>query len=409
MNQKFETWCYGGKNKHFFLTQSEAIHQYNSKMMDRLLLIMTVIIGCYLGIGSWTNLFSKYSQAYALCFFALLIMLCAFKLNVHKSIIFTRIYIFLFSCVMFVFVCLLGTIYEPSSRATLFIVYLLALPMLFILPTHYMYGFLVVGTCIFSIVALLVKDLRYAEMDIAHGITCLVIGIFISHHILESRMALYAVNQKLDVRNTQLDKQLQEQQQQLLQSRISILLSQIQPHFLYNTLTVICGLCDENPKEAKKVTAEFADYLRHNLDTLNQCAAVPFAEELQHIKVYLYIEKKRFESKLQIIYDIKTDEFRIPSLTVQPLVENAVKHGVLRRKNGGAIIISTQNSDGWYEITIADDGVGFDANQSPAEPDTHIGIQNVRDRLWSMCKGTLTISSEVGVGTKAVIKIPKEK
>ncbi len=409
MNQKVETWCYGGKSKQFFLTQSEAIHQYNSKMMDRLLLIMTIIIGCYLGIGSWTSLFSKYSEAYAICFFALLSMFCAFKMKVLKSITFTRIYIFLFSFVMFVFVCLLGTVYEPNSRATLFIVYLLALPMLFIIPTHYMYGFLIVATCIFSIVSLLAKDLRYAEMDIAHGVTCLVIGIFISHHILESRMALYAANKKLDVRNTQLDKQLQEQQQQLLQSRISILLSQIQPHFLYNTLTVICGLCDENPKEAKKVTAEFADYLRHNLDTLNQCASVPFADELRHIKVYLYIEKKRFESKLQIIYDIKTDEFRIPSLTVQPLVENAVKHGILRRKNGGAITISTQNLDGWYEVIITDDGVGFDVNEPLAEPETHIGIQNVSDRLWSMCRGTLTISSEVGVGTKAVIKIPKEK
>ncbi|MEG2687211.1 MAG: histidine kinase [Christensenellaceae bacterium] len=409
MNQKFETWCYGGKNKHFFQTQSESIHQYNSKMMDRLLLIMTIIIGCYLGVGTWTKLFSKYSTVYLVCFAVLLVMLCTFKLKMRKSITYTRIYMLLFSFVMFAFVCVLGTVFEPGARATLFIVYVLALPMLFIVPTHYMYAFLITATGVFSIIALQIKGLEYAEMDIAHGVTCLAIGIFISRHILQSRMALYAVNEQLDARNMKLDKQLQLQQQQLLQSRISILLSQIQPHFLYNTLTVICGLCDENPKEAKKVTAEFADYLRHNLDTLNQCASVPFADELRHIKVYLYIEKKRFESKLQVVYDIKTDEFRIPSLTVQPLVENAVKHGVLRRKNGGVITISTQNLDGWYEITIADDGVGFDVNQPQAEPNTHIGIQNVRDRLWSLCKGTLTINSEVGTGTKAVIKIPKEK
>ncbi|MEG2351036.1 MAG: histidine kinase, partial [Hungatella sp.] len=93
---------------------------------------------------------------------------------------------------------------------------------------------------------------------------------------------------------------LQEQENLLAQSRISILLSQIQPHFLYNTLTVICGLCDENPGEAKKVTAEFADYLRHNLDMLNQKTPVPFLDELQHTKLYLSIEKKRFEKKLNI-------------------------------------------------------------------------------------------------------------
>ncbi|MEG2929864.1 MAG: histidine kinase, partial [Oscillospiraceae bacterium] len=87
------------------------------------------------------------------------------------------------------------------------------------------------------------------------------------------------------------DKQLREQERQLTQSRISIMLSQIQPHFLYNTLTAICGLCDENPQEAKKVTAEFADYLRHNLESLTQSTPVPFEDELRHTKIYLGIEK----------------------------------------------------------------------------------------------------------------------
>ncbi len=407
MKQKLEIWCYGGKSKSFFLAQSEPIHQYNSKMMDRLLLIMTIIIGCYMGIGNWTKLFSKYSEAYIVCFIALLIMLCTFTLKAKKSIIFTRIYIFIFSCVMFAFVCILGTVFEPHSRATLFIVYVLALPMLFVVPTHYMYGFLITVTCIFSATTLWVKEINYAEMDIAHGVTCIVIGVFISHHILESRMALYEVHEKLDARNVQLGAQLQEQERQLLQSRIAILLSQIQPHFLYNTLTVICGLCDENPGEAKKVTAEFADYLRHNLNTLNQHMPVPFREELRHTKIYLDIEKKRFESKLNIIYSIETSDFLLPSLTVQPIVENAVKHGILQRKQGGTITISTHQMDDCYQITIRDDGVGFDMTKLENDSETHIGIQNVRDRLWSMCNGTLAITSTVGEGTQAVICIPK--
>lgn len=407
MNQKFETWCYGGNSKAFFIEQSEAIHQYNSKMMEWLLLVMTIILGFYVGSELLTTFYMNYLIAYSVCFAVLLAMLCSYKLRVNKSITFTKTYMFLFFCVMFSFVCIIGTVFEPDSRAIMFFVYLLTLPMLFVVPTHYMYGFLIFATCVFSVVSLHIKDLAYAQMDVAHGITCLVIGIFISHHILENRMTLYALNKQLDAHNLQLGEQLQEKEQQLLQSRISILLSQIQPHFLYNTLTVICGLCDENPKEAKKVTAEFADYLRHNLDTLSQRIPVPFSDELQHTKLYLNIEKKRFEEKLRIVYDIKTEGFCIPSLTVQPLVENAVKHGVIKRKGGGTVTIKTHRLEEYFEITIADDGVGFDPSKPLSEQETHIGIENVRDRLWSMCQGTLTIESTMGVGTTAVIRIPK--
>ncbi|MEG0903521.1 MAG: histidine kinase, partial [Lachnospiraceae bacterium] len=289
------------------------------------------------------------------------------------------------------------------------IVYVLVLPMLFVIPTHYMYGFLSLATAVFSIIALHVKDLTSAQMDIVHSVTCIVIGIFLSHHILESRMVLYAQSEQLDARNAELDKELQEKEIQLLQSRISIMLSQIQPHFLYNTLTAICGLCDENPKEAKKVTAEFADYLRHNLESLTQSTPVPFEDELRHTKVYLGIEKKRFEQRLNIVYDIADINFRIPALTIQPIVENAVKHGVIRKKSDGTVTLSTREREDCYEIIIADDGVGFDVNEPLTDPDTHVGIENVRCRLWSICRGTLDIKSIVGEGTTAIIRIPRGK
>ncbi|MEG1577324.1 MAG: histidine kinase [Oscillospiraceae bacterium] len=198
-----------------------------------------------------------------------------------------------------------------------------------------------------------------------------------------------------------------QQESQLAQSRMAILLSQIQPHFLYNTLTAICGLCDENPKEAKKVTAEFADYLRHNLDSLTQSKPVPFEDELKHTKVYLGIEQKRFEERLRVVYDIEMADFCIPALTLQPLVENAVKHGIVKRKNGGTVTISTRERASCYEIIVTDDGVGFDPSVPPDASNSHIGIQNVCDRLWSMCRGTLAIESEIGKGTAATIKIPK--
>ncbi|MEG0932601.1 MAG: histidine kinase [Lachnospiraceae bacterium] len=409
MKQKLEAWCYGGKSKAFYTAQSEAIHQYNTKMMERLLLVMTMIIGSYLAVSMGSELFSMYSSAYIACFFALFSMLCTFKLKKKKSILFTRSFLILFSVVVFAFVCALGTFFEPNARATLVIVYILVLPMLFVIPTHYMYGFLSLATAVFSIIALTVKDLTSAQMDIVHSVTCIVIGIFLSHHILESRMVLYAQSEQLDARNAELDKELQEKEIQLLQSRISIMLSQIQPHFLYNTLTAICGLCDENPKEAKKVTAEFADYLRHNLESLTQSTPVPFEDELRHTKVYLGIEKKRFEQRLNIVYDIANIDFRIPALTIQPIVENAVKHGVTRKKSGGTVTLSTREREDCYEIIIADDGVGFDVNEPLTDPDTHVGIENVRCRLWSICRGTLDIKSIVGEGTTAIIRIPRGK
>lgn len=203
------------------------------------------------------------------------------------------------------------------------------------------------------------------------------------------------------------DKQLREQERLLAQSRISIMLSQIQPHFLYNTLTAICGLCDENPKEAKRVTAEFADYLRHNLESLAQSTPIPLEDELRHTQVYLSIEQKRFENRLHIVFDIAACHFRVPALVIQPLVENAVKHGVIKKKGGGTVTIATRERGNAYEISIADDGVGFDPDLPLTDSNAHIGIKNVRYRLWSICHGTLAIVSKVDGGTVVTIRIPK--
>ncbi|MEG1579041.1 MAG: hypothetical protein RR336_09780, partial [Oscillospiraceae bacterium] len=119
-------------------------------MMDRLLFVMTIIIGTYFAVSTGSGLFSKYSSVYAVCFFALLLLFCIFKLVKTKSIVFTRVYMILFSSVMFAFVSVLGTVFEPETRATLYIVYVLVLPMLFVIPTHCMYGFLSLTTAIFS-------------------------------------------------------------------------------------------------------------------------------------------------------------------------------------------------------------------------------------------------------------------
>ena len=203
------------------------------------------------------------------------------------------------------------------------------------------------------------------------------------------------------------EKKLSEQEAELMEGRVSIMLSQIQPHFLYNSLTSIAYLCGKDPDGAKRAINDFADYLRGNMDSLKQKTPVPFEMELKHIKIYLSLEKMRFEEELQITYDIQTMDFRIPSLTIQPLVENAVKHGVGKAPNGGTVVIGTREKEDCYEVIVADDGVGFDVNQQAEDGKTHIGIANVRSRLWEMSRATLDISSEPGKGTTATVTIPK--
>lgn len=140
------------------------------------------------------------------------------------------------------------------------------------------------------------------------------------------------------------------------------------------------------------------------MNALQQNALIPFEEELHHVETYLKLEKMRFDDDLQFAFRITVKDFFLPALTVQPIVENAVKHGVGTKENGGTITISTSESESHYLITIADDGVGFDIRNTAS----NIGIENVRKRLLAMCEGALHFESKLGQGTIATIHIPKE-
>jgi sensor histidine kinase YesM len=207
-------------------------------------------------------------------------------------------------------------------------------------------------------------------------------------------------SQRIEAEKQAIEMKLQE-------SQIAIMLSQIQPHFLYNTLNSIYQLCETNPMRARSMVNFFAEYLRNNLSTLEEPGLISFETELSHIKTYLEIEKIRFEDTLEIEYDIKCADFSLPVLTVQPIVENAVKHGTSKKRGGGVVTIATNEGEESYIIKVTDTGCGFDPNQPKDDGKRHIGIENVRQRLFSMCGGTLTIESELGKGTLATIIIPK--
>lgn len=196
---------------------------------------------------------------------------------------------------------------------------------------------------------------------------------------------------------------------ELEQSRISVMLSQIQPHFLYNSLTSVMDLCDSNPKQAKAAIADFADYLRGNLASLKTENLISFRTELEHIQKYLRLEKLRFQDELEILYDIHVQDFMLPALSVQPLIENAVKHGVGQKVGGGIVSIHTYETDEHYIIRIEDDGVGFVEGEYAEEGGAHVGIENTKKRLEMMMNAQLEIKSKKGEGTKAIIQIPKRR
>ncbi len=204
----------------------------------------------------------------------------------------------------------------------------------------------------------------------------------------------------IEVQTTLMEKELE-----LTESRVAIMLTQIKPHFLYNTLSAIEYFCDaEGADKSSGIVRDFAEYLKGNMNSLAQKKPIPFERELQHTRLYLSIEQLQYEERLKVSTDIQATAFTIPALTLQPIVENAVKHGVSKREQGGKVTIETRETDESYLVVVKDDGVGFNPEHLTGK---NIGISNVRYRLKSMCGGSLTIDSVPGAGTTAIITIPK--
>lgn len=221
-----------------------------------------------------------------------------------------------------------------------------------------------------------------------------------------SMMAALLVFVSYVISNIRKSQLLVEQEKKLAQSRLDTALSQIQPHFLYNSLNSIYHLIDIDPGRAQEMVSEFSDYLRMNLSTISSGRLVPFETELHHVRTYLNLEKMRFGDDLQVHEDIRCTQFFVPPLSIQPLVENAVKHGICQKEDGGSVTISAwQGEKGWL-VCVSDDGVGFDTSDDPESPSSHIGLENTAERLRAMCNATLTIESEPGKGTTATVFFP---
>ena len=203
--------------------------------------------------------------------------------------------------------------------------------------------------------------------------------------------------------------ELAEQAHKQTELQTALMLSQIRPHFLYNALTAIRNLCKNDPEEAYLSLGLFADYLRGNMDALSNGRMIPFEKELEHVKTYLMLEQMRFEDELSVEYDIQYSDFSLPALTIQPIVENAVRHGATMNENGGVITIQSVKTEDGAVITVTDNGPGFDPNTSPTDGRSHLGLKNIRACLAAKNCGELRIDSIPGTGTTVTILIREEK
>ena len=193
------------------------------------------------------------------------------------------------------------------------------------------------------------------------------------------------------------------QQREIANQRNSIMVLQMRPHFIYNTLMSIYSLCNLDPRKARQVTMDFTDYLRRNFTAVASADPIPFTSELEHTRAYRAVEQAQYEDGLSVEYDTPHTMFRVPPLTLQPIVENAVKHG--RDPYAGTFHISvrTRKTDSGSEIVVEDDGRGFDP---AADSEGHLALNNIRQRLEIMCSGSLTIAPRDGGGTVVTVTVP---
>lgn len=196
---------------------------------------------------------------------------------------------------------------------------------------------------------------------------------------------------------------LKETQNYLMQS-------QMKPHFIFNTLGAIRTLIISSPNTAYEMTTNFSKYLRANIKNIEPGEQISFAQELDHIRAYVAIEQERFRDRLKVEYNIGCEDFNIPPLSIEPLVENAVKHGVCKRVKGGTVKISSKEFDDKYVVTVEDDGVGFDVNiLESEEKNKSVGLRYIILRLKELSDADFKIESEKGKGTIATITVKKRE
>lgn len=268
-------------------------------------------------------------------------------------------------------------------------------------------GILLTGIHDIHFQANIIRD-KYGELT-SIGIFVL---MFVFSLILASRFSdAYSRSRQL---SEQLSEALEKERiaaEELLYSELAFLKAQIKPHFIYNALSVIDAFVTVEPHKAKELLYSLTDYLRGSFHFENINGLTPLTEELETVKAYVHIEKARFQDKLYVEYDIdESISLSIPILTIQPLVENAIRHGILKKPNGGTVILRIFIETPFIVIEVKDDGVGIDSETlrtmfAKGDMTKGVGLSNINRRLHLIYGRGLEIRSELGLGTTVTIRI----
>ena len=253
-----------------------------------------------------------------------------------------------------------------------------------------------------------VAMLSYIVLPLAAaGVQVFFYGVSLSNIAISISMILMFLETSIEQsrRAAEQDRRLAQTERELTESRIATMMSQIRNHFIFNTLGVISGYCKIDPAKADEMLMRFARYLRRNMQYIEEKNLIPFDTEIKQTEDYVMLEQMRFPDRIEFGEDFEVTDFKLPPLTVQPLVENAVKHGIIQPGRSGSVCVATRRENGCVIIEVVDDGTGFDA-AAPEKADS-IGLHNVRYRLEHMANATLAIERTPGQGTRATIRIPE--
>ncbi|MCQ2510594.1 MAG: histidine kinase [Lachnospiraceae bacterium] len=268
------------------------------------------------------------------------------------------------------------------------------------------------------------SEALYKRLDHGRILQFFLMFLFVASGIIFARSV---IQYRLRIRSTLADLERQKNEKALLEAQMkekelkSALkeaqmrnsIRQLQPHFLYNALSSIREIVLESPEYGADMLMDFTNFLRACLKAMSTKELIPFSQELKNIKAYVNIEKMRLGDRLTVVYDIQEDDFLIIPLGVQPLVENAIRHGISKKRNKtGTVAIRTYRENGQIVISVEDDGTGFDVpkilDEIASGKRDSTGISNLKMRFANRMNATLEGTSEVGKGTVAYIKIPLE-
>lgn len=280
-----------------------------------------------------------------------------------------------------------------------------------------MYLYIPEFVCILVIICIRLRDMKRVALLNLFGIALLV-AAFVHDSLYYTHIASYNTGElsqygAITVLLIQLiyqAKRTREYRDNKVNAELKFLRAQINPHFLYNAMNAFISISRYDPDTARNLMADFSEYLRKRFDIKNTGQLTSLKEEVKLAQAYLNIEKARFEDRIQIHFDLpEQQDVPVPACMLQPVVENAVIHGILPKPGGGKIEIQIARASGLLRFSVRDDGVGMTdlAIEQVVKNDTEgVGLANISQRLYALYKEKLNIKSTPGQGTEVSWEVP---